>query len=126
MSNQEVKFLDLDALAPKEVVRIKLNGKEHEMKQMTVEDFIWASKEADAREKDENDPGQMIDMMIEVLARQFPSVTKEDFRSMGFNKLAALLDFTRKLASEGSEAAVAEAAAEGKVEMKPIEEVPSQ
>ena len=122
MSNQDVKFLDLDALTPKEVIKIKFNGKEHEMKQMTVEDFIWATSEAELRSEDADNAEAMIGAMIDVLSRQFPSVEKEDFRSMSFDKLSALLDFTRKLASEGSEAAVAEAAAEGKVEMKPMEE----
>lgn len=124
MSEREVKFLDLDALAPKEVVRIKLNNKEHEMKEMSVEDFVWATKEAEMREGDENDPAKMLDMMLDILTRQFPSVTRDEFKAMGFNKLSALLDFTRSLATDGSEAAIAEAAAEGKVKM--TEETPPQ
>src|SRR5210317_2563167 len=124
MSEKQVKFLDLDALATKEIIRIKLNGKDHEMKQMTVEDFVWATKEAEIRDGDETDPSKMINMMIEVLGRQFPTIEDQEFRSMGFDKLAALLDFTRKIASEGSEEVVAEAAAEGKVVM--TEETPQQ
>ena len=126
MSNQDVKFLDLDALAPKEVFRIKLNGKEHEMKQMTVEDFVWATKEAEARQDEDGDPAAMLRMMIDVLQRQFPSIDKEEFKELGFDKLAAILDFTRQVAEEGSEAAIAEAAAEGKVTMTEMEEAPPQ
>ena len=125
MSNQDVKFLDLDALAPKEVFRIKLNGKEHEMKQMTVEDFVWATKEAEMRENS-GSPVEMISMMIDVLKRQFPTIEEDEFRGIGFEKLAAILDFTRKVAEEGSEAAIQEAAAEGKVTMTETEETPQQ
>jgi len=46
---EDVTYLDLDALAPKAVFKIKLNDKEHEMKEMTVEDFIWATKVAEEK-----------------------------------------------------------------------------
>jgi hypothetical protein len=127
MSQKEVKFLDLDAFAPKEVFKIKLNGQVHEMKQMTVEDFAWASKEAEVR-ADAEDPMTMVATMVEVLGRQFPTMSEEDFKGMSFEKLAAILDFTRQVAEEGSEAALKEAAAEGKVTMTETEteETPQQ
>lgn len=121
MSDKEVKFLDLDALAPKEEIKIKLNGKEHLMKEMTVEDFIWATKEASEREISD-DPTSMLHAMIDVLKRQFPTIDEEEFKNIGFDKLAAILDFTRKMAEEGSEAAIKEAADEGKVTMEETEE----
>jgi len=125
MSEKEVKFLDLDALAPKEVFKIKLNGKEHEMKQMTVEDFVWASKEAEER-GNASDPLTMVGTMIDVLQRQFPTIDKEEFKKLGFDKLAAILDFTRKVAEEGADSAIQEAAEEGKVTMTETEEAPQQ
>lgn len=117
--SEDMKLLDLDAIAPKEEIKIRLNGVIHVMKEMTVEDFVWATKETQEREEGGDTPENMaasVDSMIEVLCRQFPTATAEEFRALNFQKLNKLLRFTQSLAEEGSEATIQKAAAEGKVE----------
>lgn len=124
----DVKYLDLDALAPKARFKIKLNEKEHVMKEMTVEDFVWATKEAELRTdaaEDAENIEKHIEVMLKVLCRQFPTAESKDFESLGFDRLTKLIEFTRDLAEEGSEGAIKKAADEGKVDLKTEETNPA-
>lgn len=121
----DTKFLDLDALTPATKFSIQLNGKKHEMKEMTVEDFVWATSEADKRvEAAGNNMGKVAEAMVDVLMRQFPTVQKQEFMSLGLDKLSALLQFTRDLATDGAEATVEKAVDEGKAEVEVMETAP--
>jgi len=131
----EARFLDLDALAPEVAVSIRINGNKHEMAEMSVADFVWAQKLAGEQSKidieniDNNDAKAYDDMMqsmIDVLSRQFPSCPREEIAALPIVKLTALIRFTGQLGAEGAEAAVAEAAEEGKVTMEPTENPTAQ
>lgn len=121
----DTKFLDLDGLAPAAKFSIRLNGKTHEMKEMTVEDFVWATKEADSRvEAAGENMGAVAEAMVDVLHRQFPTVERKEFMALDLDKLSALLKFTRDLAEDGAEETVARAVSEGKAEVEMTEEAP--
>lgn len=121
--NQEVRFLDLDALAPEVAVSITIDGDNHKMVEMTVKDFIWAQKIAGesqaikAEDMKDEDYERVMERMIDVLDRQFPTCGREKIASLSIAKLTALIKFTGQLGAEGATAAIAEAAEEGKVEM---------
>lgn len=117
--SQEVKYLDLDAIAPKVAFKIRLDGEDHFMKEMSVEDFVWATNEAQKQldNYDNMTPKEMVESMIAVLSRQFPTVKEKQFKDMGLEKMRRLMEFTRELAAEGAEETIAKAADEGKVEM---------
>jgi len=64
----------------------------------------------------------MIDAMLDVLGRQFPTVKRGELEALGFDRLTALLQFTRQLGAEGSEGVIAKAAEEGKLDLVPSQE----
>ena len=127
----ETRFLDLDALASDVKVSITLNGNKHEMSEMTVADFGWAQKMAGEQEKldadnlKDEDYTRIMDGMIDVLDRQFPSCPREEIASLSIAKLTALIKFTGQLGAEGATAAIEEAADEGKVTLVETEESPT-
>lgn len=127
----ETRFLDLDALAPEVAVSITLNGEKHAMSEMTVADFVWAQKMAgeqanlDADNLKDEDYTRIMDGMIDVLDRQFPTCPREEIANLPIAKLTALIKFTGQLGAEGATAAIEEASDEGKVKMVETEEIPT-
>jgi len=123
----EARFLDLDALAPEVAVSILINGNKHEMAEMSVADFVWAQKlsgeqsKLDPSDMDNEGYEKVMQSMIEVLSRQFPTCPRKEIEALPIVKLTALIKFTGQLGAEGAEAAIAEAAEEGKVILEPEE-----
>jgi len=104
----KTRFLNLDELkAPEEVV-VKLNGQEHQLKEMSVADFIWAQKNLKKLEEVE-DEGQQILTLIEVLHRMFPTIPKNELENLGLAKLNALADFAIQVGMQGAEETIKEA-----------------
>lgn len=123
MSEGNTRFLDLDELGGEEIVTIKLNGKEHTLNEMTVEDFVWAQKQIKALEKAEKegaDDETIIERHCKILARQFPTAKVEEFRKLKISQLTKLLDFVTTLATDGAPQAVSDMnkAEEGKEQGK--------
>lgn len=134
MSDQNesnTRFLDLDALAPEVAVSITLNGNKHEMAEMSVQDFVWAQKLAgenetiDPKNMNDEDYAVIMERMIDVLFRQFPTCKREEIASLPIAKLTALIKFTGDLGAEGAVVAISEAQAEGKGEVT-TEETPTK
>ena len=127
----ETRFLDLDALAPEVAISIRINGNKHAMSEMSVADFVWAQKLAgeqsglDPEKLADEDYERIMGDMIDVLSRQFPTCPREEIAALPITKLSALIRFTGQLGAEGAEAAVAEAAEEGKVVLEETEEKPT-
>ena len=115
---QEVKFLDLDALAPEVAVSITLNGEKHEMAEMTVKDFVWAQKIAAENQNvtpddmKEEDYEKVMERMIYVLSRQFPTCKRDEIAGLSISILTALICFTGQLCAEGRDAVIYEGAAQ--------------
>ena len=125
---QEVQFLDLDALTPDVSITIKINGEKHEMAEMTVADFVWAQKlsaeqaKIDPNNVSDDDYEALMESMVDVLDHQFPTCPREDIAALSIGKLTKLVKFAGQYGAEGAEAAVAGAADEGKVVLEETEE----
>ena len=105
-------FINLDELGGDVAVTVQLGGIKHEMRDMTVEDFVWVQKEAKKAEKRSasEDPDEAeVDKAIDVIIRQFPTMTKEMLKAAKFRQLMGLINFLNKMGSAGSEEAVASA-----------------
>jgi hypothetical protein len=100
------KLLNLDEFGGSETLTIVLNGTEHKLQEMTVADFIWAQKEM-KRQESMQDEVAVFESLVNVLARQFPSVPKEELHKLPMSKLRALMDFVNSIAQQGAEATVA-------------------
>lgn len=88
------KILNLDELGKKEVRAIVIGGKEHEIKEMSVEDFIEVTKSAEKLEKT-TDPAEQIQETVNMLQRALPTVDRKDLLALSFEKLTALGAFVR-------------------------------
>lgn len=104
----KMKILDLDGLEESEVVTIVLNGTRHQLKEMSVQDFIWSQQEI--KRQDKLDELGQFESLLKLLARQFPTATEAEFRALPMSKLRKLMDFVNNIATEGAEGVAAQAA----------------
>jgi hypothetical protein len=105
----KTEFLDLDAIVSAEVV-VKLAGKEHKLKPLSVEDFIQNTIDqralgAATQIEDE------VELVLKMLNRAFPTLLVDDLRKVDLKRLWALLNFA--LEKNGSNQAKDEADAAG-------------
>ena len=113
MTTQETKtqFLDLDALLPAVEVTVKLGGKSHKLKQLSVQDFV--ANTADQQKLGEASTlAAEVETVVRMLHRAFPTITIEAFHKLELAKLYKLLSFA--LEQNGSDKASKEVAAEAK------------
>lgn len=102
------KILDLDQLVP--VTRaVTLKGERHEMKQLTVEDFLKNVKLFTQLSESQNVDEQFT-LMVEVISKAFPSMKVEDVKSLTLPQLNALAKFVEEADKDEQ---VKEAAAQG-------------
>lgn len=90
-------MLNLDELeTPTKVLR--LNGREHTMRDMTVQEFIDASAEAKrARERAaEQTVDEQVAEVVDQIAKAFPTLGEDELAALPLPKLTALLEFTIK------------------------------
>lgn len=89
-----MKILNLDELA-KTTRTITLGGKEHEVIEMTVGNFIETSKAAELLESDKASLPVQMEESIKMVIRSVPSLTDEQLRKLSLEKLATILKFLR-------------------------------
>ena len=100
------KMLDLDSLVSEQRV-LRLNGRDHEMVEMSVEEFINLMRETDKLDAKTSFADQL-EMMVDLVSRRFPSIPKEELRALGLTKLNAILEFARASAESAAKDATAE------------------
>jgi hypothetical protein len=89
------KVLDLDELetgTPEKV--LKLKGKEHPLKPLSVRDFIDQSKEA-KKLINETDASVHVEHLVKLVKGVFPTLTDEDLNDLSMEQLNKILDFAR-------------------------------
>jgi hypothetical protein len=113
MTDKNIKLLDLDKIpAGQPEVVVKLNGKEHRLKPMTVDGFIQNMKLVQGM-KNEGNFEEEIEVVKDMILILFPTMTREDLGTMTFPQLEALKNFAQEASgSNEAEAGAAEAASE--------------
>ncbi len=87
------KVFNVDQLA-EETREIVLKGVTHEVKAMSVDDFLATMAQAEKLEKD-NGPTAQIDAIVKTIARAIPSLTEADIRGLPFEQMNAISQFIR-------------------------------
>jgi hypothetical protein len=88
-----MKALNLDVLS-REVRTITLGGLDHEVIDMTVEDFIETSRAIDELEKDTSVTSQL-ESSIAMICRRVPTLTPEQLKKLSLEKLTLILKFIK-------------------------------
>lgn len=119
----KTKLLNLDTLADEELV-VVLGGKEHKLKEMSVADFIWAQQNLKTISQ-KSEEAEIMESLIEMLLRQFPTMERNDLVSLPLQKLNQLTEFVQSFGMKGAEKAVDEAEKSAKGETLPTAAVQS-
>lgn len=112
-TNKNPNVLNLDEITP--VVRtITYQGKDYSMRQVTVAEFIEASRKVDelqeeaaSQEQGEGkmSEGKLFDGFIDVIAENFPGLTREILEGMSLNHLMHITIFITQEGQDQAEAA---------------------
>lgn len=91
-----MKVLNLDALAPAKRT-LTLNGKTHAIEEMTVENFIATTKEAEDLEKKGGEVtfADQIEATIGMILRSIPTLPREELRRLSIEQLSVISKFLR-------------------------------
>lgn len=100
------KVINLDALTDEPAVVIVLNGVEHAMVAPTVGSFVTNMKMVQSLAVDAGVADE-VDMMIGMILRAFPTLTREDVEGMSFKHLQSISDLSRTGQVATMDAAVA-------------------
>lgn len=91
------KFINLDDLVEKNKKSFVFKGKTYNIKGLTVGDFVAIT---DKRQIFESDNGagveDMYDLMMEVVLRAVPEMTKEELQNLTIEQLSALTKFVQE------------------------------
>jgi hypothetical protein len=105
------KILNVDGLA-KERKEIVLKGVTHEIKEMSVDDFLVAMNTADVLDKDSS-PKAQIDAIVTMVSRAIPTLQEAEIRGLPFEQLNAISAFIRGEVPDEIKNAVTEAQVSG-------------
>jgi hypothetical protein len=96
------KILDLDAIQSPAAFTIKLKGKEHEIRETSIGDFIETTRivEQHAMKQGVVDD---LELTITLIRRTVPTIPEEDLRSLTFTQLQAIQDFVQTANGEKAE-----------------------
>lgn len=94
----DTKVLDLDAVLPPAIV-VKLDGKTHELKQISVRDFVENTRvmqEMDEKKREEDMTLESeMGSLITMLNKTFPTISEEEFWSLSLPRLYQILEFAK-------------------------------
>ena len=91
-AKDNVTYLDLDTVDAPTVI-IRLNGVEHELKQISLADWIANTKEVQNLVAASGDLEIESNVIIAMIVRSFPSLKTEDLLNMPLIKLNKILAF---------------------------------
>jgi hypothetical protein len=118
MSSKATNFLDLDAVAPEVDLTVKLNGKKHKLKPLSVEDFIKNTQDQMSLSGASNVEDE-VNLVLKMLTRAFPTIAEDELRAVPLNKLWKLLEFARDNNGSGKVEDEARAEQEAKASENP-------
>ena len=105
------KYLDLDSFGDASEFTVKLDGTEHKLAALTVDDFIFNTKLIQSLGT-APDIESELSAVVKMLTRAFPTMTEEMLRKLEIRKLNAILEFAHS--NNGQRAGEAEAETEAK------------
>ena len=97
-----MKVLNLDKVGKKEQRKLVLNGKTHDVMEMTVENFIETTRAAESIEN-ETSLATQVEATVEMVLRSVPSATRADLNGMSLEDLQTIVAFVRGDEIEGVE-----------------------
>lgn len=97
-----MKVLNLDKVGKKEQRKLVLNGKTHEVMEMTVENFIETTRAAESIEN-ETSLATQVEATVEMVLRSVPTATRADLNGMSLEDLQTIVAFVRGDEIEGVE-----------------------
>ena len=100
LTDNTVKYLDLDAVKQAEVV-VKLNGKSHKLKPVSVSDFVENTKLIASLGPNADLETEMA-TIIKMLLRSFPTMVETDLTNLSFDQLNKLLEFAKEFGGQKS------------------------
>lgn len=85
------KILDLDALVQEQII-VRLNGRDHELRPVTLKDFAENAKDIETMGKAPS-LEEEIKITKRMLARAFPTMTETDFDGLNMAQMQAVIDY---------------------------------
>lgn len=92
-------FLNLDEVQPEIKKTIRLGGKTHEMRPISVRKFIKNIREAKKLDQVE-DIDRVTEIMMDMICEVFPTLDKDTLESLNMQQLEAIMDFVRAVPDE--------------------------
>ena len=86
------KLLNLDDLPTGDEKTIVLKGKRHQMKPLSVGQFIEQQKTASKLETDDDLSG-MVDLLVGTIGRAFPTMPEDELRGLTMGQLQSVFQF---------------------------------
>jgi hypothetical protein len=87
------KVLNIDAIAAPNRI-LTLSGKEYPIDDLTVENFIATTKEAE-RLKDEKNQGVQMEATVSMIMRSIPSIERNTLTALSLDKLLIIVRFVQ-------------------------------
>lgn len=100
------KILNIDTLVESEQRELQLAGKTYQVLDMSVDDFIEASRVAEMIEKGDLSLAEQMDQSIKLITRSIPGVDPELLRKLSLPQLMAISQFVRGIDPEDIRRAV--------------------
>lgn len=108
-----MKYLNVDDLAPEQKV-LKLKGKEYQMKEASVADFIEMTRDLEGKDtKKPETVSQQIEFLVVMVQKAFPTCPVEELNCLTLQQLTAIINFARDEMAPTEAAASETAVAEG-------------
>lgn len=109
-----VTYIDLDAVVPQNEVVVKLDGADHRLVPITLEDFVKNTKLVEKLNEGDKTDGEALELqvntLIDMVGRAFPTIGADRLRRLNIPQLNQLLDVAKS--NNGQETVEKEAAAE--------------
>ncbi len=102
------KLLNLDELKPDVLKTVVVDGERHEMRSLSVGEFIDVMRRLDEMKDKPITPDQEMRLMIDMIATSFPSLKRERIEGMSLAHIQAITNFVRESNSETVAKAVEE------------------
>lgn len=94
-----MNYLDLDSVQPESNFVLKLNGREHKLRETTIADFIENTKAVEKLGLNTSAVEEM-ELTIGMIRRSFPTLPEDELRSLTFTQLQAIVDYARQANGE--------------------------